>query len=466
MSVNDGADALTGSLSLVGSDSQTHNITLGQAGTDTLTNLAGTINGLGYGITASLSSDSTEITFLSTDSADSVTATSTITDTYTSTSQTDRINNYIPGVNIGYYTVGNAADTLSGAFTGTDKSGNSFSLALDNTDNTIATLAAALNVGGADAGLGINALVAGNELSFTARNGDTDAPWLTPGESFTETGSFTNVSDVSVNAAFTSGAPGITQVGQLRFMSSIPGLTTGSISVGLYGTIQMDASDTSIAAIIQTINNANAGVTATLSGNRNVILTSANGSMRIHSSLVPTSGSIQAQPGGSASYFSASNVIASLEDITANPLTYDSNPFYAGTEDVGEVADPGRSASPATPGSASTLRYTDGAGQNLSATDLSNQTNAEAALTSINAAISDVASQDGYLGSQIITLNAVGQVLGTQAQNVQSAQNAVEATDYAKATSDLSKYEILGQTGIAALAQANAMQREVTKLLQ
>ena len=88
------------------------------------------------------------------------------------------------------------------------------------------------------------------------------------------------------------------------------------------------------------------------------------------------------------------------------------------------------------------------------------------ALTNLNSAITDVAAQDGYIGAQINTLNAVSQVLSTQQENVQSAQNAVQATDYASATSNMSKYEILSQTGIAALAQANSMQQEVTKLLQ
>ena len=90
----------------------------------------------------------------------------------------------------------------------------------------------------------------------------------------------------------------------------------------------------------------------------------------------------------------------------------------------------------------------------------------EAALTSINTAIADVAAQDGYIGAQINTLNSVGQVISTQQENVQSAQNAVQATDYAAATSNMSKYEILSQTGISALAQANSMEQEVTKLLQ
>jgi flagellin len=77
-----------------------------------------------------------------------------------------------------------------------------------------------------------------------------------------------------------------------------------------------------------------------------------------------------------------------------------------------------------------------------------------------------VASQDGYIGAQINTLNSISQVMSTQQENVVSAQNAIQATDYAAATSNMSKYEILSQTGIAALAQANSVQQEVTKLLQ
>jgi flagellin len=117
-------------------------------------------------------------------------------------------------------------------------------------------------------------------------------------------------------------------------------------------------------------------------------------------------------------------------------------------------------------GGTATMSYTDSAGANLSTTSLTSQTTAEAALTSLNTAISDVSAQDGYIGAEINTLNAVSSVLSTQQENVQSAQNAVQATDYASATSNMSKYEILSQTGISALAQANSMQQEVTNLLQ
>ena len=113
-----------------------------------------------------------------------------------------------------------------------------------------------------------------------------------------------------------------------------------------------------------------------------------------------------------------------------------------------------------------TIGYSDSAGANLSASDLSNQGDAQTALNALNSAITDVAAQDGYIGAQINTLNAVSSVLSTQSENVQAAQNAVQSTDYAMATSNMSKYEILSQTGIAALAQANSQQQEVLKLLQ
>ncbi len=112
------------------------------------------------------------------------------------------------------------------------------------------------------------------------------------------------------------------------------------------------------------------------------------------------------------------------------------------------------------------ISYTEGTGQDLSSTKLDNPTDAQTALTAINSAISDVAAQRGYLGSQINTLNSAANVESTEQTNVVSAQNNIMATDYGQATSNLSKYQILSQTGISALAQANTVQQEVLKLLQ
>jgi flagellin len=98
--------------------------------------------------------------------------------------------------------------------------------------------------------------------------------------------------------------------------------------------------------------------------------------------------------------------------------------------------------------------------------DLTSSVNAQATLGAINTAISDVAAQRGYLGSQINTLNSMSSVMTTQNENLASAQNSVMATDYSQATSAMAKFQILTQTGISALAQANSTQQEVLKLMQ
>ncbi|AXC14836.1 Flagellin protein FlaA [Acidisarcina polymorpha] len=106
------------------------------------------------------------------------------------------------------------------------------------------------------------------------------------------------------------------------------------------------------------------------------------------------------------------------------------------------------------------------AGATLSGTSLSTSTGAASALTAIYNAINDVSYQRGAVGANINTLTAVSEVESTQNVNVTAAQNSISATDYGQATSNLSKYEILSQTGISALAQTNSVQQEVLKLLQ
>jgi flagellin len=50
--------------------------------------------------------------------------------------------------------------------------------------------------------------------------------------------------------------------------------------------------------------------------------------------------------------------------------------------------------------------------------------------------------------------------------NLASAESSIRSTNYGQATSDLAKFQVLSQTGISALAQANSVQQEILKLLQ
>jgi flagellin len=116
--------------------------------------------------------------------------------------------------------------------------------------------------------------------------------------------------------------------------------------------------------------------------------------------------------------------------------------------------------------SASDLVQASSSALQLAGTDLTSTAGAQAALTAINNAITSVAAARGTIGANINTLTAVGNVMTTQSTNTLAAMNDVTATDYGQATSDMSKYQILSQTGIAALSQANQAQQLITKLLQ
>ena len=108
---------------------------------------------------------------------------------------------------------------------------------------------------------------------------------------------------------------------------------------------------------------------------------------------------------------------------------------------------------------------TTSAGEDLSATALTSTT-ASTVLTDVTSAIADVAYQRGVLGANINQLNAESNVASAESVNLTSAQSNILSTNYGAAASDLAKYQVLSQTGISALAQANSVQQEVLKLVQ
>jgi flagellin len=259
-------------------------------------------------------------------------------------------------------------------------------------------------------------------------------------------------------------------------------LTFGTEGIKL-GTTTGTAKTDTMADLAATINNGTFGVTATLnSAGTAITFSSADSGNATTSAVLPTTTAATGGTTGSGlnyistAYDSSKGASAADTDLTfikANNNVTSSAYYSVGVS--GTVNDTSTSGGTGTMGlsndqngtsGTATISYSDAAGTSLSSTDLSNQTDAKAALTALNAAISDVAAQDGYIGAQINTLNSVSSVLSTQSENVTAAQNAVQATDYASASSDMSKYEILSQTGISALAQANSVQQEVTKLLQ
>ena len=118
------------------------------------------------------------------------------------------------------------------------------------------------------------------------------------------------------------------------------------------------------------------------------------------------------------------------------------------------------SAVTATPGTTAGVDFTAAGISSLSATT------ATTVLTSVTTAIADVAYQRGIIGANINQLTAASQVASAESENLTSAESSIRSTNYGTATSDLAKFKVLSSTGISALAQANSVQQEITKLLQ
>jgi flagellin len=98
--------------------------------------------------------------------------------------------------------------------------------------------------------------------------------------------------------------------------------------------------------------------------------------------------------------------------------------------------------------------------------DLLTATDAQTALAAIDSAIATVASTRGQIGAVINRLQSASNVISNQVTNLTSAENTITAADIPTAVANLTKYSILEQTGISALAQANQQQQLVLKLLQ
>lgn len=101
-----------------------------------------------------------------------------------------------------------------------------------------------------------------------------------------------------------------------------------------------------------------------------------------------------------------------------------------------------------------------------SSTSLTTSQNAQTALTAINTAIQNVAAQRGQIGAGINRLQSASTVINSQVQNLTSAEDGIRAADIPSTVANLTKYSILEQTGIAALAQANQTQQLVLSLLK
>jgi flagellin len=104
-------------------------------------------------------------------------------------------------------------------------------------------------------------------------------------------------------------------------------------------------------------------------------------------------------------------------------------------------------------------------GQNLATISLVDQAGAAASLATIRNALLATANNRAAIGAGSNRLQSAVSVMQNQSLNTQGAESTIRDANMAQEISNLTKYQILSQTGTAALAQANAKSQSVLSLL-
>jgi flagellin len=102
----------------------------------------------------------------------------------------------------------------------------------------------------------------------------------------------------------------------------------------------------------------------------------------------------------------------------------------------------------------------------LATIDLTTQAGAQAALTTLDTAMDDVSTARAALGTAQNRLQITVANLGNARENLSAANSRIRDVDVAAETAEMTRNNILTQSGVAVLAQANQLPTMALKLLQ
>jgi flagellin len=237
-------------------------------------------------------------------------------------------------------------------------------------------------------------------------------------------------------------------------------LSTGNLDVITINGIGINVTNsgtvaTNVASAISAINGASTqtGVTAALNGGGGITLSAATGANIVaqftETTKVGTNASV-ASDFGIAAAASAGGV------TTKGTFNY---AYVAPTGVNGAISGTGALAGMTSNNIVAT-------GAAVSTLDVTSTSTANTALTAIDAAIQQVASSGAQLGAYQNRFQATITGLNTSATNLSAARSGIQDTDYAAATAQLAKAQILQQASTAMVAQANTIPQNILTLLQ
>ncbi|NOZ09153.1 MAG: flagellin, partial [FCB group bacterium] len=105
-------------------------------------------------------------------------------------------------------------------------------------------------------------------------------------------------------------------------------------------------------------------------------------------------------------------------------------------------------------------------GTDLSVIDLSNADSASDAMQTVDNAIQSLAKSIQSIGDKQARLASKEEMLASNAQNTEAIRSSIEDADFAREQMEVMKLQILQQTSITALTQANAAPQSVLSLFR
>ena len=296
--------------------------------------------------------------------------------------------------------------------------GASFSATVNGTATTAALAAGDLSLNGT----AIAASVAGASNGQTADSAYAIAQAINSSQ---------NTVVATANATSVAGGAATASTAIAANTFQINSVNVGAVASG--STAALEAAN--IASAINAVSAAT-GVSAAVNGSNGVTLTAADGRDINITGTITGTGLTAANTSGTVSLSSTS---------TSGIVIAGNNAGHAGLTG-------GTTASSAT-------------GTSIAQSDVLTVADSNAALTSIDAALQQVAATGAQLGAYQNRFQAAITGLNTDATNLSSAKSGIVDTDYAQATSNLSKAQILQQASTAMVAQANTIPQNVLTLL-
>ena len=101
----------------------------------------------------------------------------------------------------------------------------------------------------------------------------------------------------------------------------------------------------------------------------------------------------------------------------------------------------------------------------VASADILSRENATNALSAVDDALNEVASQRAYLGAMQNRLDHKIANLDTSAENLTAAEGQIRDVDMAKQMTEFTNANILSQAATAMLAQANSLPQNVLSLI-